>query len=911
MIKVPETRGPNLEDLVLMLRATIRAGIPMDDAMKLVPLDMRGQVIDEFNKQRVPIADAVVITGDDPHADWSDQFNSSDGPLWGQLRRFLLEHRKRSDSEISSLDEASDKILYLLANPADANFNRIGLAVGYVQSGKTANYTALAAKAYDAGYKLVIVLSGIHNSLRRQTQLRMERELGMSIGDDPSPTARDFGDHSTPIVHKLTSSDLRQGDFHYTVIGRSILTDGDSGKFLAVTKKNAHVLKRLISWLGDNLDIPVLIIDDEADQAGINTGGNRGPAAENGETAPDDDSPAVINGLIRQLRGQFRRVSYVAYTATPFANVFVRHDAQDQLVGEDLYPRDFIISLPKPRGYLGPEEFFGSSITGNADESTEIAAHVIQIVPEDEAIEISSLNPHGENDELLPNGLVRAIRTFVLAICASRISTGEIRASSMLVHSSPLTSEQQTLATAVEGYLASLRREWRWSRHEPSVQQSWVDDWTNFISDMKDDVFRFAFSEVEAMLEDVLGRFAPIPVLLLNNASDDELDYEAYPNLNAIVIGGNKLSRGLTLEGLLVSYFIRGTRNPNADTLLQMGRFFGYSLDRVAITRIFTTAQLRDDFREISAMEVMLRGEIARYERENRTPADFAPRVLHTRIRPTARNRMRDARLTGESYSGNLIQTTSFIVEKKDIPLEESDNFANAKHTTEFVADLAGAANNGLTKRLDTGSRLVFGSVDSADVMVFLSKFRTGESNTRFRPDAIVSYIEDLNSFGALLDWSVAVVGRRAETKLGTHDFGNMGKIGRIERALDLGSDRSIGQLINPVGESATGQLTGDEVVDFTELEMQSAVERRRGGLKLAEAARQTRPEERGLLVIYPISPASLGDSIGKDRELTLGRALLHSDDTDLTVIGLAMVFPHVDSIELREYWRGTAGRGY
>lgn len=899
----------NVQDLVSALRVAVRAGLSFELTVATIPENLREAVLDEYYRQRVPIADAAVITGDQPHADWSGTFNSAEGLLWGQLRRYLLEYRNRSDSEIASLDDASDKILYLLGDPKSPNFDRRGLAVGYVQSGKTANYTALSAKAFDAGYKLVIVLSGIHNSLRRQTQLRMERELGMQMGDTEEPTSRDFSDGTAPVIHQLTSSDLRAGDFLYTTIGRTILTDGDSGRFLVVTKKNGHVLRRLIAWLGENLDVPVLIIDDEADQAGVNTGGNNVGATELESTETEDESPSVINALIRQLRSRFSRVSYVAYTATPFANVFVRHDAQDFLVGDDLYPRDFIISLSKPRGYLGPEEFFGSAITGNASEATDIAGHVIQIVHEDEAAELSALNPHDDNEDMLPSGLKDAIRFFLLALCARRIKTGEIRASSMLIHSSSLTSEQETLARAVEGYLSGLRREWRWSRDEPHVVGSWMDDWTRFISNMPDDEYRFDFEQIKGMLGDVLGRFAPISVLLLNNASEDELDYEAYPDLNAIVVGGNKLSRGLTLEGLLVSYFIRGTKNPNADTLLQMGRFFGYSLDRVSITRIFTTAKLRDDFREISAMEVMLRGEIARYERENLTPADFAPRVLHTRIRPTARNKMRDALLTGESYSGNLIQTTSFVVERPGTEPEHMRNSLNVALVDGFVKDLAAANPGVLESRLAEDNKLCFTGVDAADILTFLRSFQTGESNTRFKPEAIISYIEDLNQFGALLEWSVAIVGRRIEPRLGYHSFGQLGDFGRLERALDSGSDRSIGQLINPINETSAGGFIGDEVLDFSGEEIAAATGLLQVGLKPAQAARQTRPESRGLLAIYPISPFSKGDTPGKDNSVTLGQSILSDVKLDLTIMGLAMVFPHVDSIELREYWRGTAGR--
>jgi hypothetical protein len=429
---------------------------------------------------------------------------------------------------------------------------------------------------------------------------------------------------------------------------------------------------------------------------------------------------------------------------------------------------------------------------------------------------------------------------------------------------------------------------------------------------MEDDRFRHSFDEIEKLLGDVLGRYSPIPVLLLNTTSPDELDYDAVPDLNAIIVGGNKLSRGLTLEGLLVSYFIRSTRNPNADTLLQMGRFFGYTLDRVAITRIFTTAQLREDFREISAMEVLLRSEIARYERSNLTPADFAPRVLHTRIRPTARNKMTDAILTGEVYSGNLIQTTSFIVEKEGVQQDKFENAKNLALTRELLQELS--KSDEIEKNTnDSGTRNLYRNVQSSRIAKFLHDFKAGAGNTRFIPAAIQSYIEDMNSIGLLEKWSVALISRTPDSSLGVQVFDGIGEVGRIERALESDSDRSIGQLINPIGTSGAGNIYGDEVADFSpeEKDQLLALKFEIPSISLAQAARQIRPENRGLLLVYPISPQSVGqtDSPGKDSKTTLGESIFGNRHADITLIGLAMVFPHADRPEIREYWQGTAGR--
>jgi hypothetical protein len=240
------------------------------------------------------------------------------------------------------LDEITDRVLGQFAPPVTEQFDIRGLVLGFVQSGKTANYTALAAKAADVGYRLVVVLSGVDNGLRRQTQIRLKGEL-VGYNDNRAGAVR------LPTLgrqwHEFTLEELN-GDFQPGYANHAALQG--SQPVLLVVKKNGTVLRRLLRWLDDAPDevrrtIPLLVIDDEADQASVDTRGTY--QTEDEATDPDYEPPSIINGLIRDLLRKSQRRVYVAYTATPFANILIPHDTVDPRVQNDLYPRDFIVDL--------------------------------------------------------------------------------------------------------------------------------------------------------------------------------------------------------------------------------------------------------------------------------------------------------------------------------------------------------------------------------------------------------------------------------------------------------------------------------------------------------------------------------------------------------------------------------------
>ena len=317
---------------------------------------------------------------------WFDSWDPNAGYYWRRLREYLVDRKGWNLREVDDLNASSNRVLRHIEDPrvdgphSKQEFRVQGLVLGYVQSGKTANFTSLIAKAADRGYRLIIVLSGIHNSLRAQTQRRLDLELGL-VADPkgvgrPDQRASLVGDHQRGPEGRLRPAHRRRP----TRPGR---------RGIMVVKKNATVLRRLVNWLDGEVpaDLAALIIDDEADQASINTQPSMEEADlgdDTGDVAPDKElDPSTINGLIRDLIGKFRRASYVAYTATPFANVLINPDAESDRWGSDLFPKEFIISLPRPAAYVGAERIFGRPAL--EDEDDDIAGlDVVRIVPDSE-----------------------------------------------------------------------------------------------------------------------------------------------------------------------------------------------------------------------------------------------------------------------------------------------------------------------------------------------------------------------------------------------------------------------------------------------------------------------------------------------------------------------------------------------
>lgn len=872
--------------------------VSLDEAMDMsrVPADLRENVRVRYEEETaLPIRRANVLSGQGGPRAWFEDWDPSTGYYWRRQRSYLIDRIGWNQAAVGSLDDATDRILSHLEDPrpqGPSQFDVRGLVMGYVQSGKTANFCALAAKAADVGYKLIIILSGIHNSLRLQTQRRINRALGLDPTGVPEPEpGRRWIGLTTPTLH---------GDFRPGTIDANVLQGNEH--VLMVCKKNASVLRRLTRWIENRAPstLPVLVIDDEADQASINTGGNRTPAQEEVDLGPDDLgdaaadeelNPSVINGLIRSLVRSFNRVAYVAYTATPFANVLINHLAIDREVFQDLYPRDFIVALPLPNHYTGAERLFGrEALPGEHDG--QFGLDVIDIVPDHEA---DLLTPRGEDvdlyDPVVTPSLRAAILDFVLASAARVHRANEDVPATMLIHTHHRKPVQNRLGGFLREYVSELRQSWRYDRDSirPELLARWNEGFRPVTASV--DVSRdMPFEAIEDSLDRLFRD--PLPVLVLNSDSTDELDYEADPYLKAIVVGGNRLSRGLTLEGLLVSFYIR--RTECFDTLMQMGRWFGFRENYVDLTRIWTTGELAGWFRDLALAEEELRREISRYERENLTPLDFGPRIRsHPAMMITARNKMGSARSVSQNYSGYLLQTTAFRLDDRRW-LE-----SNLEAARQLVTEL------GEPTRNDNASQPAWMGVPWQTVDGFLSRYLFDPQGSN-EMGAIRQYIQEQVQQDELVEWCVSVRGRSSlDQQLGVEPvLATAGSpINRISRTRLRSAPHSIGSLVNPATLGGAPRA-GDEEIDLTDDQLREARTSAAAIGSFPKALRRQRSPRNGLLLLYPISPYSQPRSEEGNRQPLF-------DDPErngCTVMGLAMVFPESDSAATIEYVVGSVG---
>ena len=674
------------------------------------------------------------------YGEWLQQHNNPvDSYYWHRLEDFLARELtlkygyQRAGRIVRSIDEATLVIMGNLANPHRQEFSFKGLVVGYVQSGKTANFTALIAKAADAGYKLIIVLAGIHSALRRQTQVRLDKELtGIKEVEneenyiDPPGEAHRW--------NRLTTADR---DFAAGYHDTFESLGNRATPSLAVVKKNTRILRQLIRYLSKaspalRARIPVLVIDDEADQASIDTNANK----------PDADLTKT-NDAIRSLLKLFSKKTYVGYTATPFANVLIDMNSTLDTHEDDLYPRNFIVSLPEPEGYFGTSTVFEG----------DLAERFVKNIP-DETHQLTVENT-------MPRYLSDAIDIFILSCAVRNLREDSKKPMSMLVHVKHTTFTMTIINDLIEDYVITIRGRYRDSSHSPMLKDQFAGLWSAFKADAdainQGLLIQRELPGFDEVWEEAGEVLSVLRIVELNSASDDTLDYTTNEEVKVIAIGGNQLSRGLTLEGLMISYYLRTTAQ--YDTLLQMGRWFGYRQGYEDLTRIFTTGHIWESFEHLSLVERELRSEIYRYEDENLTPREMAVAIrAHHTLTVTAPNKMGAARFRKISYSKSLNQTVWLPL---DNPRMLEENYNVGDHFIQQVA-----AVNGFPAASTGGVFLANGKIDGQRVMDdFLARYRFVEKEGMYGPGLdhrrLLEYISRRMSdtHPELTQWSVAVAG--------------------------------------------------------------------------------------------------------------------------------------------------------
>ena len=552
---------------------------------------------------------------------------------------------------VNTLGDVTEKILGLLKNPNDSGeWDRRGLVIGHVQSGKTANYIGLITKAADAGYKFIIVIAGIHNNLRKQTQQRIDEGF---VGRDSTPDRKrkhvGVGilnkNRKFPVSLTNTNQDFTRQ------IANQLVADlqGFSQPVVVVIKKNVTTLSNIYSWLKEwntressqqIANVPMLMIDDEADNASINT------------NKPDID-PTRTNREIRRILKLFRKRCYVGYTATPFANIFINPDTENEMLEDDLFPRDFIYCLEAPNNYFGAQRvFIDEEKSQTILRTINDAENYIPLAHKTKDFPVSEIPPT----------LKRAIHIFILGKAIRILRDQENKHASMMINVSRFVGVQRQVKEIISYYLGILARSVRYNHSLPDAE-ALKDERMSELKKVYDEEFSASDQQWPDIQKVLFKAIDAVKVYLVNSRSDEALDYKSSEDngeaLTALAIGGLSLSRGLTLEGLMVSYMYRNTRM--YDTLMQMARWFGYRAGYDDLCRVYLSEESQGWYEHIADATEELRHRVKQMQRDGLSPKQFG---LYVRAHPdaltvTALNKMRDAetRPLLINLSGTLTET--------------------------------------------------------------------------------------------------------------------------------------------------------------------------------------------------------------------------------------------------------------
>jgi hypothetical protein len=839
------------------------------------------------------------MVNNEGHVPWLVAERKRDWHYWLRYQN-MLEGKMSSDA-VDALDMSTDEILGLLEDPdRDGHWDRRGLVVGHVQSGKTGNYTGLLCKAADAGYKIIIVLAGLHNNLRSQTQIRLEEGfLGYETPVSMDNSVKLIGvgeiDSDAEIRPNCATTRANKGDFN-TRVARHYAISPEQRPWLFVVKKNKTVIEKLLGWIRHRVadatdadtglrfvsNLPLLLIDDEADHASVDTG----EQLFNDDGTPDSEhEPKAINSRIRKILNSFAKSAYVGYTATPFANIFIHRRNATPDEGPDLFPQSFIRNLAASSNYVGPARVFGLRSTEGHTGGLPLTRDVSDCT--DDTLIDGWMPPkhnrehvplYGGKDEVPPS-LKKAVGAFVLA-CAARVIRGQGgQHSSMLIHVTRFTLVQKEVHRQVEEMVKRLRQ--RISRrvdHEKTLaalERLWRDDFeptcmeiAERLPEPGDPPVVPTWKQIEGILPDVLS---DIEVRMINGKARDALDYaEQRPRgLKVIAIGGDKLARGLTLEGLCVSYFVRNSKM--YDTLMQMGRWFGYRPGYIDLCRLYTTDDLVEWFGHIADASEELREEFNAMVQSGATPREYGLKVQsHPVLMVTSPLKMRSARNLQLSFSGESVETVSLYRDARTLQ-------RNLDATNRLISSLGSPSERDPSRTRDGSTQgwrgsYLWNGVPADAVADFFASYVTHPKARKVNSALLSEFVRKMAATGELTSWTVALLGGGNG---GEYTFAGGVKIEKMPARSpdkDVTDRYSIGRLLSP----------RDEAIDLDEHAWKAALEmavkawkpdparQKDGTLPVPPSTpggpsiRRVRGDgakgvssakERGLLLLYPLDP--------------------------------------------------------
>lgn len=724
----------------------------------------------------------ITILSDDVEPWLNDEKANINFELWNRYKLYMAENDP--SFPVNDLDDFTDKILDKCVNPRKAGaWDRRGMVVGHVQSGKTSNYVGLINKATDAGYKVIIIIAGTISSLRRQTQERIDSGyVGRSSSDFLERKLNNIvgvGKYSVNTeIYPLTSSYYvkgDEGDFNQKAripIGKNPV--------VFVIKKNKSILEKLIDWFSKDVnakdvdgtpklfDVPALIIDDEADAASVNA-------------SRDINDIKTINRLIRTLLNIFNQNTFIGYTATPYANLFISQDYNEEQttvvknktykIGEDLFPRDFIINIKAPANYIGAAKIFGYE---NANpELTKEPLDIFREIEDYDPPFFRTINRENKDilPEYLPQSLERAIKSFILTCAIRRVRGHENKHNSMLVHVALLVRWIDRVAYLVNEKTKEYKNAIQ-SEDETLLNELKELYETDFLPTTKNVLDNLDYTDIrikehswEEVKKELKNAVLKIDVRSVHGTRSttnleyhniEEIDYNRHENgLSVIAVGGSRLSRGITLEGLSVSYYIRTTRM--YDSLMQMGRWFGYRPGYVDLCRLYTTNQIFEWFNHITMATEEMRNDFDEMTTTHQRPKHFRLKVRnhHGLLTITSLNKLHFSEDIEISFSGENPQTYCLLKTKSAI----ENNFNALKNLVSTIGFPT------KENRIETGKgkiRYLFypnSNIDS--ICSFIDAFKIEQPS--ISNATLSEYISTQSRANKIKEWSICIVSNTDE----------------------------------------------------------------------------------------------------------------------------------------------------
>lgn len=860
---------------------------------------LRDYLLSRISREKEEETVSVMLGEEAENSTWWDEYraeNATNLKFWNRYSKYLFERKHWEKSAITkSIGNPTDMLLNAIADPnRTVAQEKRAMVVGYVQSGKTANYIGVINKALDAGYKYIIVLAGIHNNLRSQTQSRIDEEvLGYETSSEARQKQRERAEknrigvgtlYNAGFIQTLTFRD-ESGDFSKKNSSWDTHPDVPT---IIVTKKIKSTLTNLIENIESKQVVkqdenghfvmpakyPLLLIDDEADQASVNTGYDY----DDDGNIIDEYDVKTINRLIRNLLNHFECKSYVGYTATPYANIFIPNDlaVASEDLGNDLFPADCIISLPKPYRYIGANEFFGY---GNEDEEPKPMPLVRKIKDED-FIDVKK-KVVGE----LPDSLKKAMKCFLISI-AIRNCRGELyKPNTMLIHVARIKNMHKQLERKVSEYffdeLQSMIIDGD-SETKAELYDLIREEYLPISEKMRKDFPRYmenAYDVDEDEIYEEIVRLMNedrVKVNVINGDSKDVLCYKDHEGeeYNVIAIGGDKFSRGLTLEGLSISYFTRESKY--YDTLMQMGRWFGFRPKYADLCRVFITDTIYRWFARIAFATDNLRNQITYMCDEKAKPRDFGLRVAtHPELKISSPKKVKSGTIQQLDFSATLTVTRDI-----DVNIEMYDsNYKAVNHLFSYAEKILTAEEHFAKLGRETNTEHYFiENVNSTRIIEFFRNYQTSKRARKVNGNNIATYIEEQNKDGLLVNWTVCLI----NTGKDVPGFEIAGK--HIKNGITRKSENSI----VPQEDTCSVHMLKSKDQEYydmslSEYEEIKQIEDKGDEKTVAEHIRATKMDpKKGLLLIYPIDHRDGG----KTSLFKIG------DGNHMPPFGLVVVFP-------------------